>query len=655
VTEKEIRPYGTWTSSISAADVAAASSRPSQIMVSDGIIYWSESRPEEGGRVAIMRRLQNGDVEEATPSNYYCRTRVHEYGGGAFFVDGLTLYASKFEDQRLYRIESGAAPVAITPEPERRAALRYADGRLSPDRDRIFCVRERHDAEGTVMNELVELSPIGDRAPIVIASGRDFYAFPRPNPDGTRLAWLEWDQPSMPWDGTELWVAEIDPDGGLEHAEKIAGGPDESIFQPEWAPDGILHFVSDRTGWWNLYRWFEEKAVALLPMEAEFGSPMWMFGQSQYTFLPNRRIASIYSQDGLDYLAMIEKQELQQLNLELTAFRRPSLHYEPTSNQLVIFGGSTYRATGVYTVELDGGDLKPLSDTPSGLPHPDDISNVVPIRFPTEGGHEAHALFYAPKNSKYDAPNDENPPLIVISHGGPTSRTDTEFSFTRQYFTSRGFAVVDVNYRGSTGYGRAYRQMLNGEWGVADVEDCIYATRYLADQGEVDGERLIIRGGSAGGYTTLSALVFHDVFALGASYYGVADVEALALDTHKFEARYLDSMIGPYPEQIERYRERSPIHFVDQISSPLILLQGREDKVVPPAQAELMVAALEEKGLPYAYLEFEGEAHGFRDSENIKRALEAEMYFYSKVFGFELGEAVEPVPIKNLENLTDSS
>jgi dipeptidyl aminopeptidase/acylaminoacyl peptidase len=321
-------------------------------------------------------------------------------------------------------------------------------------------------------------------------------------------------------------------------------------------------------------------------------------------------------------------------------------------------------------MSVDAGELEQIS-TPSENPlHLDDISQVVPIKFPTAGGHEAHALYYAPKNSKYSAPDGELPPLIVISHGGPkysapdgelpplivishggpTSRTDTELSLTRQYMTSRGFAVVDVNYRGSTGYGRAYRQMLNGEWGVADVEDCIHAARYLVEQGKADGKRLIIRGGSAGGYTTLCALVFHDVFALGTSYFGVADAEALALDTHKFEARYLDSMIGPYPEQIELYRERSPIHFVDQITAPLILLQGREDKVVLPSQAKIMVEALEEKGLPYAYLEFEGEAHGFRDSKNIIRSLEAELYFYSRILGFELGEAVEQVTIKNLES-----
>ena len=655
MTEKEIRPYGTWTSPISAADVAAGSSRAGQIIVSDGIVYWSESRPKEAGRVAIMRLLQNGELAEATPSDFNCRTRVHEYGGGAFFADGTTLYGSSFADQRLYKIEPGKDPVGITPEPGVQASLRYADGRLSPDRSRITCVRERHDADGTVVNELVELSPDGETEPRVIASGRDFYAAPRPSSDGRRLAWLEWDQPNMPWDGTELWMAAIGADGTLQKPEKIAGGVDESIFQPEWGPADTLHFVSDRSGWWNLYRWQEGEARPLAPMEAEFGWPMWVFGLSQYVFLADGQIVCIYSHDGLDTLAVIQGQELKPLDLELTAFRPRSLHYEPRSDRLVFVGGSPNLPGRAYAFAIDSGDLEPLSRADEDLPDAGNISHASPISFPTAGGREAHAFYYAPRNRLFTGPDGELPPLVVAIHGGPTSQTDSEFSLAHQYMTSRGFAVVDVNYRGSTGYGRAYRQMLNGEWGVADVDDCIHAARYLADRGDIDGDRLIIRGGSAGGYTTLSALVFHDVFALGASYYGIADIEALALDTHKFEARYLDSMIGPYPEQIEKYRERSPIHFVDQISSPLILLQGREDKVVPPAQAELMVAALEEKGLPYAYLEFEGEAHGFRDSENIKRALEAEMYFYSKVFGFEMGEAVEPVPIKNLESLADNA
>ena len=508
-------------------------------------------------------------------------------------------------------------------------------------------MRERHDAEGSVENELIAFSTTGDSEPEIIASGRDFYAAPRPSPNGEFLAWLEWDQPNMPWDGTELMMAAIGADGTLQEPTRIAGGLEESIYQPEWGLDNTLHYVSDRTGWWNLYRWEGGEAQPLAPMEAEFGSPMWIFGLSQYVFLQDGRMASIYSQGGLDFLGIIQDQDFTTLDLELTTFSPRSLHYDPTSDRLIFVGGSPDHPARVYALSPSGGELELLSSASQDLPDQADISHARPITFPSSGGHESNALFYAPKNNKFAGPDDDLPPLIVVSHGGPTGHTDSEFSMAIQYMTSRGFAVVDVNYRGSTGYGRAYRQMLNGEWGVADVDDCIYATRYLAERGEIDGERLIIRGGSAGGYTTLCALVFHDVFALGASYYGVADMETMAQGTHKFEARYLDSLIGPYPEQIELYRERSPIHFVDQISAPVILLQGLEDKVVPPSQAETMVTALEEKGLPYSYLEFEGEAHGFRDSKNIRRALEAELYFYSRILGFKLGEAVEPVTINN--------
>jgi dipeptidyl aminopeptidase/acylaminoacyl peptidase len=614
-------------------------------MVSQGIVYWSESRPEEAGRVAIMRQRPNGVLEEATPADFNIRTRVHEYGGGAYLAEGLTLYAVNFEDQRLYKFAPGTAPVAITPEPEMPASLRYADGRLSTDERRMFWVRESHASDGLVVNELVSLSPDGEGEPVTIASGRDFYAAPRPSPDGRKLAWLEWDQPNMPWDGTELWTAEIGSDGRLESAQQIAGGLEESVMQPEWSPGGALHFISDRSGWWNLYR--EDDAHALVPMEAEFGWPMWIFGLSQYAFLSDGRIATIYSQGGVDYLALVDE-VLNPVELELTNYKPRSLHYDQITDRLVFGAGSPHHPARVYAMELEGGSLETLSPSTDNLPRREDISHAVPMTFPTAGGHEAHAFFYAPSNSIFEGPEGELPPLLVVSHGGPTSRANSEFALARQYWTSRGFALVDVNYRGSTGYGRAYRQKLNGEWGVADVEDCVHAATFLVEQGIVDGKRLIIRGGSAGGYTTLCALVFHDVFTAGASYYGFADVGVFVQDTHKFEARYLDTLIGPYPEALELYQERSPINFVDRISSPLILFQGREDKIVLPSQAEIMVEALEANGLPFAYLEFENEGHGFRDSKNITRSLEAELYFYSKIFGFDLGQEVEPVEINNL-------
>ena len=647
---RKIVPYGSWTSPISAAQAAAQRSGRNQALVSRGLVYWTENRPDEGGRVAVMRKSPGRPPEEATPAGFNCRTRVHEYGGGAFLANGKTLFGSKFEDQRMYRIEPGSDPFPITPEPPVAAGLRYADGRLSPDGKWIVCVRESHLADGEVRNEIVALQSDGSGEPRTLASGRDFYAAPRPSPDGKSIAWLEWDHPRMPWDGTELWLADLTSGRSLEHPRKLAGGPTESIFQPEWSPAGVLHFVSDRTGWWNLYRWAGEQSDALLPMEAEFGSPAWNFGYSHYAFLSNGRIAAMYSKDGLDHLGWIPPDGGAWTPIEtgLTSFNPPGVHFDPVSGRLLLVGGAPDRPPAVYAMEIESGKLENLSAFDSELPDPSYLSRPRPISFPTIGGQVAHALFYPPQNGDHQAPSGTLPMLIVISHGGPTSSTSSEFYLPLQFWTSRGFAVVDVNYRGSTGYGRAYRELLRGTWGVFDVEDCIAAARFLIDQEEADPERLIIRGGSAGGYTTLCALTYHDEFAAGASYYGVADLEALARDTHKFESRYLDSLIGPYPAAIELYKQRSPIHFAGQLACPVILFQGLEDRVVPPAQAEIMVEALAAKGLPHAYLAFPGEAHGFRQADNVRRALEAELYFYSRIFGFDLPDQPQPIEIKNL-------
>lgn len=645
-----IAPFGSWTSPISAAQAAARRSGRNQAIVSGGFIYWTENRPAEGGRVAVMRKAAGMPPEEATPPGFDCRTRVHEYGGGAFLANGKTLFCSKFDDQRMYRIEPGADPVPITPEPLVAAGLRYADGRMTSDGQWIVCVRESHPADGKVSNEIVIIRTNGSLPPRTLVSGRDFYACPRISPDGRSLAWLEWDHPQMPWDGTELWLADLPSGISLGNPRRVAGGPTESIFQPEWSPTGVLHFVSDRTGWWNLYRWADDRVDALLPMEAEFGSPAWQFGYSHYAFLPDGRIVAVYIANGIDHLGWFpaEGQEWSPIETGLTSFDPPSLHFDGSSGRLVLVGGAPDRPPAVHALQLDSGELESLSAIDPVLPDPGYISRPRPITFPTSGGQVAHALFYPPQNRDHQAPANTLPPLLVISHGGPTSNATSEFYLPLQFWTSRGFAVVDVNYRGSSGYGRAYRELLNGTWGVFDVEDCIAAANYLVGQGEADPERLIIRGGSAGGYTTLCALTFHDEFAAGASYYGVADLETLARDTHKFESRYLDSLIGPYPQAIETYRQRSPIHFAGQLACPIILFQGLEDRVVPPAQAEIMVEALQSKGLPHAYLAFEGEGHGFRKEENIRRALEAELFFYSRIFDFDLADKLAPVEIKNL-------
>ncbi|MCD4737710.1 MAG: prolyl oligopeptidase family serine peptidase, partial [Anaerolineae bacterium] len=476
--------------------------------------------------------------------------------------------------------------------------------------------------------------------------GSDFYAAPRLSPDGTRLAWLTWEHPNMPWDETALWVAEVLADGTLGEPQLVAGGEDESIYQPAWSPAGVLHFVSDRTGWWNLYRWREGQVEPLRELAAEFGEPQWVFGMSTYDFVGPENIITTYTQDGSWHVARLESEseEWQPLEIPYTSLISPQVG--PLGVALRV--GAPAQAAAIALFDLEMKEHQVLRSSSAVEVSSDYLTVPKPVEFPTTAGLTAHGLFYAPQNVDHVAPEGELPPLLVFIHGGPTAAASSSLSLKLQYWTSRGFAVLDVNCGGSTGYGRAYRERLNGQWGVVDVDDCVNGARYLVERGLVDGERLAIRGGSAGGYTTLCALTFHELFKAGASYYGIGDLEALAQDTHKFESRCLDRLVGPYPERKDIYEERSPLHFTEQLSCPVIFFQGLEDQVVPPCQAEQMVAALESKGVPVAYLPFEGEQHGFRRAENIKRALDAELYFYSRVFDFPLAEPVEPVAIKNL-------
>jgi dipeptidyl aminopeptidase/acylaminoacyl peptidase len=641
-----VAPFGGWRTPINAALVAAGEVPISLATLSGQDIYWLEGKPLEGGRNVLVR-YANGQRTELTPGEFNVRTRVHEYGGGAYVVHGTTAFFSNFADQRLYRQDAGSEPRAITPEPEAPAALRYADGRVTSDGRLLICVRERHLTKGgEAVNELVVLPTDGSSSPRVIASGHDFFSSPRISPDGRRLAWLAWDHPRMPWDGTEQWVADLADDGSVNNERDVAGGPNESIFQPEWSPLGELHFVSDRTGWWNLYCLDGEQARPLAPMDAEFGVPQWVFGLSRYAFLGDGGIACFYTRDGFAHLALLRPdQPPQTLDLPYTSYA--SLHTD--GDTLVFIAASPTEAAAVIRMDLRTGEREVLGRSLAHDLDPRYLSRPRPIAFPTANGRAtAYALYYPPTNADFVGGPSERPPLIVASHGGPTSMTTAQLNAEIQFWTSRGFGLVDVNYGGSTGYGREYRERLKGQWGIVDTEDCIDAARFLAREGEVDGQRLAIRGGSAGGYTTLCALVFHDDFAAGASYYGVADCEALAKDTHKFESRYLDGLIGPYPEALDVYRQRSPIHYADRLSCPVILFQGLEDRVVPPAQAEAMAAALRSKGLPFAYLAFEGEQHGFRKAETIQRTLEAELYFYSRVLGFPLAEPIAPVAIENL-------
>jgi len=644
MSEQMTAPYGSWKSPITSELIVSQTIGLGAIAVDGDDIYWIEARPMEAGRNVIVRRRPDGAIEDVTPAPFNARTRVHEYGGAAYAVADGTVYFSNFSDQRLYRQRAGAAPEVITPE----APLRYADAVVDGARNRLICVREDHSGAGQAVNTIVALDAGGDAdGGTVLISGSDFYSTPRLSPDGRRLSWLTWNHPNMPWDGTELWVADVLPDGTLANAARVAGGQEESIFQPAWSPDGTLTFASDRTGWWNLYQARDGQLVPLHPMDAEFGRPQWAFGAATYTFLSAHEIISAYTQNGLWHLARINTAtgDFADLNTPHTAIGE-SIQAQGAS--VIYLGGSSTQPTEIARLDVNSSALETLRASANLSLDARYLSPAEPLDYPTEGGETAHGLFYAPHNQDYVAPAGDRPPLLVRCHGGPTSAASSALNLSIQYWTSRGIAVLDVNYGGSTGYGRPYRDRLKDHWGIVDVQDCVAGARALASRGLVDGNRLMITGGSAGGYTTLAVLTFTDVFHAGGSHFGVSDLEGLATETHKFESRYLDSLIGPYPERVDLYHERSPLYHTDQLSRPIIFFQGLEDKVVPPNQAERMVQALRERSIPVAYLAFEGEGHGFRRAENIRRSLDGELYFYSRIFGFPLGEQVEPVEIENM-------
>jgi len=643
--EPRVAPFGAWKSPITSDVIVADAIGIGQLALDGDDVYWLETRPTEGGRGVVVRRTPDGQITDVTPPPFNVRTRVHEYGGGAFGVASGIVYFSNFLNQRLYRQEPGGEPHPLTPELD----LRYADGDVDDRRGRMVCVREDHTAaEQEATNTVVSLD-LDDGGPgDVIVSGSDFYSTPRINPDGSLMAWLSWDHSNMPWDGTELWTGELEAGGAIGERTRVAGGPDESIFQPEWSPDGTLYFVSDRSGWWNLYRWQNGGVEPLCEMEAEFGVPQWGLGMRTYGFASAERIVCSYTQRGVWHIGDLDtgRRTLRPVPTPFTEITRAGMVV--SSKGVVFVAGSPTMAVSVMYHDFAGGQAQSLRRTSDAEVDDGYVSTPRSIEFPTERGLTAHGFFYPPNNRDYAGSEANRPPLLVMSHGGPTGTTSSTLNLNVQYWTSRGIAVLDVNYGGSSGYGTEYRRRLNGQWGVVDIDDCVNGATYLVERGEVDGECLAIKGGSAGGYTTLSALTFRDVFKAGASYYGISDLEAMTRDTHKFESRYLDSMIGPYPELRDLYVERSPIHHTDALSCPIILFQGLEDRVVPPNQAEMMVDAMRKKGLPVAYVPFEGEQHGFRRAENIKRALEAELYFYSRVFGFELADPVDPVDIENL-------
>jgi len=605
-------------------------------------LYWSELRPDEGGRIVVCSRTAAGGIADVTPEGFNARSRVHEYGGGHFAVSGGTVYFTNYADQRLYRRRRGEAPVAITPEGD----IRHADMAVDARRRRVIAVREDHSTgRDEAVNTIVSIDASGEREPIVVASGNDFYSSPKLSPDGARIAWQTWNHPNMPWDGSELWVGELDAYGRVVSSRKIAGGPAECVLQPEWSPRGELYFVSDRNDWFNLYRSRGEGDEPVCRREAEFGAPQWVFGMRFYDFHGPDEIVCVYGEHGGTRLGRIDLDagRLEQIELLYTSLA----NVQVSGNRAAMFASSATHAERVLVIDLD--TLSQEVVRVANASHVDSgyLSVPRPIEFPTEHGRTAHAMFYAPRNRDFAAPAGEKPPLIVHVHGGPTGSGGPTYPFEFQYWTSRGLAFVDVNYGGSAGYGRAYRERLNGQWGVVDVDDCVNAARHLVQQGLVDADRVSITGGSAGGFTTLLALTKRDFFATGASHYGIGDLELFVGDTHKFESHYCDTLIGPYPERADLYRERSAIRYADRLRRPVILFQGLEDRVVPPNQAETFIEACRRNGVPYAYVAYEGEQHGFRQAKNIRRTLEAELYFLSRVFGFEAADEIQPVEIVN--------
>ena len=655
--DRRTLPYGSWPSPISIEMAVAGNLALREPRLDGDDVYWTEGRPGEGGRQVIVRWNATDGTVDVTPVGYNARTMAHEYGGGAYAVDEGEVFFSNLADSRVYRHHAGQPPVALTDA----GPFRYGDLVVDRPRNRLLCVREDHSRiEGG------QQVPAGGRVPepedaliavdlsngkaSVLARGRDFYSTPRPSGDGRRLAWLSWGHPNMPWDSTDLWLAEVDDVGQPLAPRMIAGGSEESVVQPEWAPDGTLVFASDRSGWWNLYRFIpgadgDGEFRALAPMEAEFSGPQWVFGMSWFGTGLDGTIVAMARRNGSDQLWMIPVgAEPERIAVSDTFIGSVQV----AGARVCYVGAGPAEPPGLVLIDLASGTRRVVRRSFELTVDPDYISAPRPITFPTTDGDVAHAIYYAPVNRDAVGPPDERPPLVVMTHGGPTAMSPAVLDLTKQVFTSRGFGVVDVNYRGSNGYGRAYMRRLDGKWGIYDVDDAIAAARHLAARGEVDPDRMAIRGGSAGGYTTLCALTFHDVFAAGASHYGVGDLEALARDTHKFESRYLDRLVAPYPGGLELYRERSPIYFTDRLSRPLVVFQGADDMVVARAQADKLVDALRERRIPHAYICFEGEGHGFRQAANIRRALEAELSFYAQVFGFALADAIEPVEVEFL-------
>jgi dipeptidyl aminopeptidase/acylaminoacyl peptidase len=640
MTEKQKAAFGSWKSPITTDLMLGNSVGLGEISIFANDVYWVEMRPQEKGRYVVVKQSPNGQQTDVIPEDFNARTRVHEYGGGSYLMTEKGLVFTNFSDQALYLVTENRSCIKLT----NNMSYRYADMVYDKKNNRLICVREDHSNENMeAINTIVSVSLKEGNEETIIVEGSDFYSNPRVSPDGGQLCWISWQHPNMPWDNTSLSLAQINDEGGLGSFTCIAGGENdnEAVCQPLWSPDNILYFVSDKSNWWNLYRVVNNKIEHVIDMYAEFAVPQWSFRECNYDFVDANTVQAIYRQSGLAYLASINVNEKSLETKALPYTDIESLICSEHKSWLLAASPTEFPSIIEYDIEKNETNILRKANNLSI--DEKNISIGESLSFPVDNVNNAHAFFYRPKNKEFIGLDNELPPLIVMSHGGPTGESHNGIKMVAQFFTSRGFAVLDVNYGGSSGYGRAYRQRLNKEWGIVDVNDCGKAALYVAEQGWVDKERLAIRGGSAGGFTTLASLAFTDVFKAGASHYGVSDLEALAKETHKFESRYLDSLIGSYPEEQELYKKRSPVYAVDQLSCPVIFFQGLEDKIVLPNQAEMMVDALKEKGIPVAYIAYEGEQHGFRQAKNIKRTLEAELYFYSTIFNFECADEIEPV------------
>jgi dipeptidyl aminopeptidase/acylaminoacyl peptidase len=631
--------YGSWASPISAASLAQGSIGVTSLQVMDGRLFWLENRPQEAGRMVVM----TGDATERrqlTPEGFNVRSRVHEYGGTPYTLVRGALYFVNFADQRLYRQRDGGAPAALTPP-----GYRYADMVAAPGG--LIAVREDHSHPAEVKNTVVFLSGEAGDAGRVLFSGSDFVAYPRVSPDGRRLAWMAWDHPNMPWDDTAIYIADLAPEG-LARIEMVAGGGEESAMEPQFGPDSVLYFVSDRTGFWNLYARHGTRSLPIAPRAAEFAGPLWTLGQSNFVLMDDGRVVAACSDDGGDHLLVVEPAAQLVREIALPFASIAALRYLDR-DRVAMVAGSGRDTNAVATVDLTTGDAQVVYRPSPAALQPHHISMAEAITLQNPAGVPVHALFYPPTNGDFTPPAGEKPPLIVQVHGGPTGQASASFSLATQFWTSRGFALVDVDYGGSSGYGRAYRQRLNGQWGIVDVADVIATVTHLVDEGMADPNRIVIHGGSAGGFTVLAALAQSEVFKAGANFYGVADLTALARDTHKFESRYLDTLIGPYPAAKALYEARSPINHLAGFAAPLIIFQGADDKVVPPNQAHMIRDALRQRHLPVAYLEFAGEGHGFRRVETLIATKEAELYFYCRVFGITPADELPGIAIENLQ------